>query len=225
MLADEVAQRRTLAPPVLGARGEEEDLAAEHHASAPVTGLPAERRVARDPPVGRAARAVDAGAADDGNRVALVRSRPQQPEDVVVDGRTLQPGRALESGRQRFAVAGNVHAAEVEDALCRRIAEPGLRDELPEKVHGRIDSDEVRVVSRSANPRDDVALQARRDELRLRVAAVDAENDLHGRRERTSHATCASAGYPIRAHERIAAVSDPILAGKLLTTTSGRCRE
>src|SRR5204863_312127 len=81
----------------------------------------------------------------------------------------------------------NVHAAEVEDALSRRIAEPGLRDEPPEKVHGRIDSDEVRGCFPGRGPRDDVAVQARRDELRLRVAAVDAENDLHGRRAPTPH--------------------------------------
>ena len=52
----DVDERRRLAASVLGARGEEERLAADGLGAAPVAGLPAERRVARDAAVARAGR-------------------------------------------------------------------------------------------------------------------------------------------------------------------------
>jgi hypothetical protein len=106
----------------------------------------------------------------------------EQPEGVVVDRRALEPGRALERGGERLAVGRDVDAAEVEDAARGRRIEPSLRDELPEEVHCRLDTGEVHVVPGPADAGDEVAVQARREELRLRVAAVDAENDLHAGR-------------------------------------------
>ena len=183
---DDVAQRSRFAAAVLGASGVEEDLAPEQDAPAPVAGLPAERGVARHAARARPAGAVDARAADDGDRVACVGAGAEQREDVIVDRRPLDPRLSLERGCEGGAVAGDVDAAEVEDAAARgRVGEVPL-DEPAEEGNRRLGPDRVRVVPRPADAIEEVALEIGDDDVCLRIAAVDAEDQRAQACERTA---------------------------------------
>ena len=179
-----VLERRPRAAPVLapgcGADGGEADVVA----AAPVTGDRAERREANLAAVAGDADAVDAGTADDCDAPAVRCPGAQDREGVVAHDGACRPAPGRERSGDLLLLARVVHAREQERAhrggrVRHRDARTpaGIPEQPVEHPQAPVAAEVVRRALGAANEGEQLAVGAEEREVRLRVAAVDREDE------------------------------------------------
>ncbi len=189
----ELLERRSRTAPVLTARRRPHGGGADVLAAAPVAADVAERGKACLASIGCKAEAVDAGAADDGDAPAAVRAGAEHCERVVRDLDAVGPSAFLRARLHVAHLRREVDAGEQQLGVCDGAFGAGLDHERLDPIERSFDAVFVRRAAGAAHEREETTFVIGKDEIRLRVAAVDGEQQrAHRTASATSESTSAS---------------------------------